>query len=85
MAGDMEIFELLEVVYRLLRRSLEGCSRAVNVVSTHQSSYPTPLIERSGTNLSGIISVGIRARFIGERLPIFRCFNFPSPEKAKKI
>ena len=47
----------LEVVYRLLRHSLEGCSRAMNVVSTHQSSYPTPPIERSGTNPSGISSV----------------------------
>ena len=51
----------LEVVYRLLRRRLEGCSQAVNVVSTHQSSYPTPLIERSGTNPSGIIPVRICA------------------------
>ena len=47
----------LEVVYRLLRRGLEGCSRAVNVVSTHQSSYPTPLIKRSETNPSGFTSV----------------------------
>jgi hypothetical protein len=29
--------------------SLEGCSWAGNVVSIHQSSYPTSLIERSGT------------------------------------
>ena len=48
----------------MLRHSLEGCSRAVNVVSTHQSSYPTPLIERSGTNPSGIISV-IGAAVVG--------------------
>jgi hypothetical protein len=27
---------------------LEGCSRAVNVVSIHQSSYPSPLTKRSG-------------------------------------
>ena len=27
------------MVYRLLRRGLEGCSRAMNVISIHQSSY----------------------------------------------
>jgi hypothetical protein len=35
---------------------LEGCSRAVNVVSIHQSSYPSPLTERLGTNPNGFTS-----------------------------
>ena len=30
-------------------------TRGVTIVSAHQLSYPTPLIERSGTNPSGII------------------------------
>jgi hypothetical protein len=41
------------VVYRMLRRSLEGCSRAVNVISIHESSYPPSLIERLGFTLAG--------------------------------
>ena len=75
----------LEVVYRLLRRSLEGCSWAVNVISTHQSSYPTPVIERSRTNPIEISSTGIRARFIGESLPILHCSNFSYSLEKQKI
>ena len=33
------------------------------------------LIERSGANPNGFPSVGIRARFVGERFPSIHCFN----------
>jgi hypothetical protein len=45
------------VVYQLLRRSILGrlqSGRERRLL--HQSSYPTPLIERSGTNPSGFAS-----------------------------
>ena len=64
---------------------MDGCSRAVNVISIPKSSYPPSLIERSEFTLAGSYQLVIRARFIGERLRILRCFLiFPIVQKSQK-
>ena len=65
-------------------QSLEGCSRAVNVVSSNRVIPPLSSKDRAQT-LAGSHQLVIRARFIGERLSILCCFNFPVLQKSQKI
>jgi hypothetical protein len=65
--------------------SLEGYSWAMNV-SIHQSSYPSPLTERLGTNPTGFTSVGNQSKIVrcGTSSPLLFFLIFYSPSKANK-